>query len=96
MAMSTTASTFHELAVRLDPTRIGATMKKVQADWERIFPEFVYNSIFMDADLAQYYENEEQTSKLFRIFAGIALFISCLGLYGLVFAPPWPSNEPAK
>jgi hypothetical protein len=39
---------------------------------------------FLDVDMAQYYEDEEQTSRLFRFFAGIALFISCLGLYGLV------------
>jgi predicted permease len=84
MALSTTASTFGQLAVRFDPARIGAVMKRVQADWERTYPEFVYHSVFLDEDLAQYYQNEEQTSQLFRIFAGIALLISCLGLYGLV------------
>jgi putative ABC transport system permease protein len=38
----------------------------------------------LDKDLATYYSSEEQTSSLFRIFSGIALIISCLGLYGLV------------
>ena len=84
MALSTTASTFGVLAVRFDPASVGSTMRRVQADWEKVYPEFVYHSVFLDDDMAQYYENEEQTSKLFRIFAGIALFISCLGLYGLV------------
>ena len=84
MALSTTASTFGELAVRFDPMRAGSTMKRVQADWEKVYPEFVYHSVFLDEDLAQYYQNEEQTSQLFRFFAGIALLISSLGLYGLV------------
>ncbi|HTJ14291.1 MAG TPA: ABC transporter permease [Dinghuibacter sp.] len=84
MAMSTTASVFYELAVRLDPNRIGATMKRIQADWESVYPAFMYHSVFLDEDMAQYYEDEEQTSKLFHFFAGIAIFISCLGLYGLV------------
>jgi predicted permease len=84
LALSTTASTFSTLAVRLDPGQIGATLKKIQADWERTYPEFVYHSVFMEDDMAQFYQGEEQTSKLFRAFAGIALLISCLGLYGLV------------
>ena len=84
MALSTESQSFRELAVRLEPSRIGATMKRVQADWEKVFPDFVYKSVFLDDDMAQFYEDEERTGKLFQIFAGIALFISCLGLYGLV------------
>lgn len=84
MALSTTSSVFYELAVRLDPRQIGPTMKRIQADWEGVYPAFVYRSVFLDDDMAQYYDDEEQTSKLFHFFAGIALFISCLGLYGLV------------
>lgn len=84
MALSTTSSVFYELAVRLDPRQIGPTMKRIQTEWEGVYPAFVYRSVFLDDDMAQYYDDEEQTSKLFHFFAGVALFISCLGLYGLV------------
>ena len=38
----------------------------------------------MDENIASFYEQEDQLSLLYKIFAGIAIFISCLGLYGLV------------
>ena len=34
--------------------------------------------------MAKFYDRENQLSALYKIFAGIAIFISCLGLYGLV------------
>jgi ABC-type antimicrobial peptide transport system permease subunit len=38
----------------------------------------------MDENIAKFYQQEDQLSLLYKIFAGIAIFISCLGLYGLV------------
>jgi len=38
----------------------------------------------LDENIASYYKQEEQLSQLYKIFAGIAIFISCLGLYSLV------------
>jgi putative ABC transport system permease protein len=84
LAFSTRKSYYGQIAVRLDPTQIQPTMKRIQADWEATFPEFLYKASFLDKDLATYYSSEEQTSSLFRIFSGIALIISFLGLYGLV------------
>ena len=38
----------------------------------------------MDENIASFYEQDDQFALLYKIFAGIAIFISCLGLYGLV------------
>ena len=38
----------------------------------------------MDENINDFYQQEDQLSLLYKIFAGIAIFISCLGLYGLV------------
>jgi putative ABC transport system permease protein len=51
---------------------------------ERTFPEFVYDPSFMDTRINNFYSQESQLALLYKIFAGIAIFISCLGLYGLV------------
>ncbi|MEO8174600.1 MAG: FtsX-like permease family protein, partial [Sediminibacterium sp.] len=48
------------------------------------FPEFVYDPTFMDTRINNFYSQENQLALLYKIFAGIAIFISCLGLYGLV------------
>ena len=39
---------------------------------------------FLDRTIAGFYKQENQLSQLYKIFASIAIFISCLGLYGLV------------
>lgn len=42
-----------------------------------------YEYDFMDARIAEFYEEEATVLQLVRLFAGIAIFIGCLGLYGL-------------
>ena len=52
--------------------------------WNKDFPNYVFEYNFLDQSIADYYKQENQLSQLYKIFAGIAIFISCLGLYGLV------------
>ncbi len=59
-------------------------MGKIEKLWLSVFPEYVFEYQFFDESLAQFYETEKQLSKLFKIFAFIAIFIGCIGLYGLV------------
>jgi ABC-type antimicrobial peptide transport system permease subunit len=62
--------------------------KKIIADmeniWSKDFPDFVFEHSFLDETIAQFYDQENQLSQLYKIFSGIAIFISCLGLYGLI------------
>ena len=46
--------------------------------------DYVYSYKFLDETINDFYHQEDQLSQLYKIFAGIAIFISCLGLYGLV------------
>lgn len=59
-------------------------MSKIEKLWLSVFPEYVFEYQFFDKALAQFYEGEKQLSNLFKIFAFIAIFIGCIGLYGLV------------
>jgi ABC-type antimicrobial peptide transport system permease subunit len=81
--MSDTAQ-YWNLALRLDPHRIASVMKSVQALHEQIFPESIYESHFYDDEVVSYYREQATIANLFEIFAALAIFISCLGLYGLV------------
>lgn len=75
---------YYQIGLKLDPQNMDKTAQKVKAVWEKFYPEFVHEQRFYDEQIADYYRSEDQVSLLFRIFAGLALFISCLGLYGLV------------
>jgi ABC-type antimicrobial peptide transport system permease subunit len=72
------------IAAKIQPTDIDQTTAQIKSIWEKTFPEYVYQSRFFDEQIANFYRQEDRLSLLFRIFAGVALFIGCLGLYGLV------------
>ncbi|MES2894281.1 MAG: ABC transporter permease [Bacteroidota bacterium] len=59
-------------------------LSKVEKAWKEVYPadDFEYN--FFDADIAKFYEAEQHISSLLKWATGLAVFISCLGLLGLV------------
>ena len=63
---------------------ISQLLKEVETVWQSTFPEFVFSYEFLDEALANFYQGEERSYALFRLLAAIALFIGCLGLYGVV------------
>ena len=70
--------------IKLRSTNIPKTKTAIEAAWNQYFPEYAYTISYMDENIKRFYEQEDQMSLLYKIFAGIAIFISCLGLYGLV------------
>ncbi|AXY76168.1 ABC transporter permease [Paraflavitalea soli] len=71
------------VVVRTKPGATEATIKslgKISQALEPAYP-FAYN--FLDQDLANQYKGEQQMGSIFNLFALLAVFISCLGLYGL-------------
>lgn len=72
------------VAIKIRTSNLIQTQKNIQNTWNEFFPEYAYTSSFMDDNVAHFYEQETQLELLYKIFAGLAIFISCLGLYGLV------------
>ncbi len=70
--------------VKMRSSNLAATQAAIEAAWNRDFPEYAYTTSYMDDNIANFYQQETQLSLLYKIFAGIAILISCLGLYGLV------------
>ncbi len=52
--------------------------------WDKYNPEYASRYAFLDESIASFYSQENQLALIYKIFAGIAIFISCLGLYGLI------------
>ena len=65
----------------------GASMSRVmqfaEKEWQRINPGHPFDYTFVDNSIAMMYQSEMRLSRLFSIFTGIAIFIACLGLFGL-------------
>lgn len=62
---------------------IPSTLASIKNAWEDIFPKHIYDFNFLDQTIERYYEGEGRLYGLFKIFAFLALLISCLGLWGL-------------
>lgn len=84
LAISSQKNYTYTMAVKLRTDQLSKTTAAVQGLWERTYPEFAFTAHFADETIERFYRQETQLTLLYKIFAGIAIFISCLGLYGLV------------
>ncbi|MGA0559790.1 ABC transporter permease [Larkinella sp. VNQ87] len=67
-----------------DQPHLRQTLAAVEATWKQTFPDDVYQHTFLDESLAKNYLIEQLVFDAFRIFAIISIFVSCLGLFGLI------------
>lgn len=81
--MASSSRIYGMASVGLSAAASAPTLAAIEKTWSDIFPEYVYNSHFMDDQVAQFYEREAVILQLVQAFAAIAIFIGCLGLYGL-------------
>ncbi|MES2328933.1 MAG: FtsX-like permease family protein [Bacteroidota bacterium] len=61
-----------------------AGIEKIETAWKSIYPEEDFDYSFLDDTIAKYYKSEQNISSLLKWATGLAIFISCLGLLGLV------------
>jgi len=83
LLIATNATMYRQVAIKLATTNISATMQSIKKVWQQTFPDYVYEYRFLDDKIDSFYKQENQLSQLYKIFAAIAIFLSCLGLYGL-------------
>lgn len=87
--LSNLAFNIKEMAVKFNPATVkhagySNTIEKVEKEWNRTFPEAIFEYKFLDRQIASFYSGETNTFKLIQLFAIIAIFIASLGLYGLI------------
>ncbi|MCX6215313.1 ABC transporter permease [Spirosoma sp.] len=70
-------------SVKLQTKNVGQTVDKVKAVYARVMPEAAFYGRFYEDSLNNYYKAEQQMGLLYRLFAGLTVFIACLGLFGL-------------
>jgi ABC-type antimicrobial peptide transport system permease subunit len=74
---------YNQAGIKLAVANIPAALKSVEGLWNRTFPEFVFEYEFLDSKIDNFYKEENKLSQIYKLFASIAIFLSCLGLYGL-------------
>jgi len=75
---------YGRIAMRINTQNIPALISQVQNKWSSMAPGQPFSYTFLDADFNKIYNADQRTGKLFITFAVFAIFIACLGLFGLV------------
>ncbi len=83
LLITTNGTMYSQAAIKLETKNLSSALQSVKTIWEQTYPNFVYEYKFMDDKIAGFYKQEKQLMQLYKIFAAIAIFLSCLGLYGL-------------
>ncbi len=75
---------FVSACIKLQPVGMTNTIARIDKEWSAMFPDQMFQYEFLDDHIANWYKQEEKQYTAFKLFAGIAILICCLGLYGLV------------
>jgi putative ABC transport system permease protein len=77
------ASQFMVAMVKLQPGKTKTAVSAIEKAWKLYNPAFPPDYLFADDFMKEQYQAELTVEKLARVFAFLAIFISCLGLFGL-------------
>jgi putative ABC transport system permease protein len=72
------------VSIRIKTTDVLATIKSIQKTWRAVNPNRPFEYYFLDQNYDRLYRAEKRTGTLIGCFTFLALFISGLGLFGLV------------
>lgn len=79
-------SNFSCFNIRLNNTDsdgLKSGLDKIEMAWKKIYPDAPFEYHFLDETIKNFYQSEQRISKLINTATGLAIFISCLGLFGL-------------
>ena len=75
---------FQTILMKLNPNApMAQNLQKAEAIFRKYNPEYPFEYKFVDEEYAYKFQDEQRTGTLAALFAGLSIFISCLGLFGL-------------
>ncbi|MCJ7579281.1 MAG: ABC transporter permease [Candidatus Aminicenantes bacterium] len=83
LAISMTKSNLNYMFVKIAATNIPRTIESLKSSWISLVPDYPFEFMFLDDQLEDLYRADQRIGKIINTFAGLALFVACLGLFGL-------------
>lgn len=74
---------YANISVKVSGRNIEASLQHIETTWKKFLPEAPYQYTFLDENFERLYQAEQRQSNIFSSFAGIAIIIASLGLFGL-------------
>jgi putative ABC transport system permease protein len=74
---------FSTMSVKINGRQASQAIAFIESTWKKVLPEYPFEYQFLDDHFKEIYRTDTQVSQMVAIMTGLAIFISCLGLYGL-------------
>ena len=76
-------SGYENLALKVKMSEAQNIIAQLKTKWEASYPEHLFQYEFLDENIREFYDGEQRMSILLSVFTSMAIFIGCLGLFGL-------------
>jgi putative ABC transport system permease protein len=83
MLVPRNGNNYNALSIRISGNNIPAALAHIEGTWKKFLPETPFQYTFLDENFDKLYDSEQRQGTIFTVFACIAIFIACLGLFGL-------------
>jgi putative ABC transport system permease protein len=84
MLMTPVPQGFQQVGIKIEAeSDVPLVIAAIEKAWKKTFPEGIFDFKFLDEEIDAFYKAEIRLYSLFKVFAGLAMLISCLGLWGL-------------
>jgi putative ABC transport system permease protein len=85
---------YFQMFVKISSNDIPRTIANIKNTVTKFTPNFIFSFTFLDEEFDRQYRNEERLGRIFNYFTFLAIFVSCLGLFGLAsFAAEQKTKE---
>jgi putative ABC transport system permease protein len=84
LAITSRPRSYEYCAVKINTTSLQPTISALQKTWAIVYPDNIFQSEFLDERIARFYQLDQRIQQIIQTFTAVAIFIACLGLYGLV------------
>ena len=74
----------NSVGVKVEGQNLQAVIPQLKSDFEAIFPAQLFDYHFLDEEIAEFYEAEQRATQIFQLAALLAIFIGCMGLFGMI------------
>ncbi|GAB4031404.1 ABC transporter permease [Spirosoma gilvum] len=84
LCLTTWSEVYKSCGIKVNLANLGTTLTGFEKSWTALYPASIYTYQFLDEEIDRLYKLDNMLLRLIQVFAGIAIFVGCLGLYGLV------------
>lgn len=74
---------YGNLSIRIRPGGVTSALGAIRTEWDKWVSSWPFEYTFLEEELAEQYVSEEKLARVCAVFAGLAVIIACLGLFGL-------------